>query len=346
MGFLHIASVLQETGIDVDILDLNALRNSFSKTKKIINSKQFHVVGIGGMTTIYYYLKLISLYLKLEYPNIPIIGGGSVCSSTPETVLNKTGVDVAVIGEGEPIIVSLVQALVSNGDLSVIPGIYYCSENGEIRKTSARGRLRGLSNLPYPSYELVDMELYIKNNAEKYADSEELNKVVQERGLDPIRARRPFPLYTKRGCPYSCNFCYRNFGRQVYNFSVGYLIEQIEYISTEYNTIHFVFGDELWNVNKKRCIEFCERIVKDGNKYVFSLSNSLRANLIDRPLLEAMKAAGFVRIGIGIESFYNPTLKAMNKKQDAETIYEAIKLDWLSYDALWLRDGRVRVDGD
>ncbi len=61
MGFLHIASVLQEAGIDVDILDLNALRTNFSKTKKIINSKQFHVVGIGGMTTIYYYLKLSNI---------------------------------------------------------------------------------------------------------------------------------------------------------------------------------------------------------------------------------------------------------------------------------------------
>ena len=326
MGYLYMAAVLEKAGVSVEILDLNERRLSFEEVKKEIRSKSFDVVGIGGMTTIYYYLKLVSLYLKEQYPDIPIIGGGSVCTSTPETVLKHTGVDVIVAGEGESVITDLVHRLKSKASLSEIRGIYYKDENNHIHQTEPRKRIKDISVLPPPAYHLVDMEPYLENNGAKYANSPELDKIIKTRGLDPVKAKRPFPFYSKRGCPFSCNFCYRNFGRKVSYLNIDNTIEQIKAIEQTYNTCHIVFGDELWNVNKKASIAFCNRVVKDNLKFVFSASNGLRADLIDRELLLAMKEAGFYRIGVGVESFHNPSLKAMGKKQDAETIYNALKL--------------------
>ncbi len=325
-GLLCIASVLEEKGYNVEILDLNVLRPTFDELKEAIKGKQFDVIGIGGMTTVYYYIKLITLFLKLEYPHIPIIGGGSGCSSTPETVLRNTGVDVVVIGEGEQIIADVVGELIGKNNLSHIPGIYYLDSADEIVKTDQRRRLEDLSSLPYPAYHLVDMDIYLANNSEKYTHSEELDRLIKDRHLDSEKANRPFPLYTKRGCPFQCNFCYRNFGRKVVYYEIDSIIDHIKYIEKKFNTIHLVINDELWNCNKKLAMEFCQRIIDDGCKYVFSTGNGLRANLIDADLLAAMKQAGFFRLGVGIESFYNPTLRAMDKKQTADTIFNAVQL--------------------
>src|SRR5262245_14899542 len=76
MGFLYLAAILEKAGIDVEILDLNILRIPFSKVKEEVLKRKFDVIGIGGMTTVYYYIKLFSLMIKKELPHVPIIGGG------------------------------------------------------------------------------------------------------------------------------------------------------------------------------------------------------------------------------------------------------------------------------
>lgn len=323
LGYLYLAVVLEQAGIQVEILDLNLLRLPIAEVMSEIRKRQFDVIGIGGMTTIYYYMKMLSLLIKEEFPHIPIIGGGSACSATPETVLKNTGVDIACIGEGEPIIVDLVQRLVKRQPISDIGGIVYKDADGKIIKTLDRGRL--LEQLPYPAYHLVDMDRYISNNKLKYHESPLLKQMIKERGLDREAALRPVYLFSKRGCPFGCNFCYRNFGRKVVFSEVDYVIEHMKFLEQKYNTKHFVFGDELFNVNRKWVTDFCNKIIEQGHKWVMATGNGLRANCTYEEDLVLMKKAGFYRVSVGIESFYNPTLKSMDKGQTAEQIINAIQ---------------------
>jgi len=325
-GFLYLGAVLEQAGIKVEIIDLNLLRLKFDDVMRLVDEKEFDVIGIGGMTTVYYYMKLLSLHLKKRHPHIPIMGGGSACSSTPHTVLEKTGIDVVCIGEGEPIVVELVRRLVHKQDLADIPGIVYRDDNGQLHETKKRPRMMEITDLPYPAYHLLDMEHYIKNNAKVYASSPQVWNRVKEAGIDPVRAARPVSLFTKRGCPFGCNFCYRNFGRKVAYSSVDYTLGHMSFLEEKFNTAHFVFNDEIFNVNTKWVTEFCERIISEGRKYILSTNNGLRANVLDREMLTLMKQAGFCQVGIGIESFYDPTLKAMRKGQTAEQVYNALKL--------------------
>lgn len=326
MGYLYLGAVLEEAGISVEILDLNVLRLPIDDVMAEVRRREFDVIGIGGMTTVYYYLELLSLMLKREFPTTPIMGGGSACSASPQTVLESTGVDVVCIGEGEPIIVELVEALTARRPIDHIPGIAYRASDGSIVRTAERERFAGWRGMAFPAHHLVDMEVYIRNNAIKYLEVPGLKARVAELGIEPRKAARPIHIFSKRGCPFGCTFCYRNFGRKVVYDAPEHVADYMEYLGQRYDTAHFVFGDELFNVDHGWVEEFCDVLSTRKTNYLLSTNNGLRANCITEEGLLQMKSVGFYRLGIGIESFYDPSLKMMKKNQTAKQIVDAINL--------------------
>lgn len=336
-GYLYMGAVLEEAGIEVEVLDLNAKRLPIGEVVSEIRRRRFDVVGIGGMTTVYYYIKLLSNLIKQDFPQTPIIGGGSACSASPEVVLKNTGVDVVCIGEGEPIVVELVKALVAKQPIDHLPGLAFRSSDGSTVRTADRGRFQGWPEGLFPAHHLVDMELYIRNNALKYLSVPGLADRIRELGLDPEKASRPVHIFSKRGCPFACTFCYRNFGRKVVYDSIGHVVDYMAMLADQYSTQHFVFGDELFNVSEGWVLEFCGELRRRGTRYLLSTSNGLRANCCTERSLRAMYEVGFYRVGIGIESFHDPSLKAMKKGQTAQQIKDAVKL--ISRVGLQLNEG-------
>jgi len=207
IGILSLAAVLEKAGAQVEVMDLNMLRYRFNDLKRELNKHKFDVVGIGGMATVYYYMKFLSDYIKSEYPTVPIIGGGTVCSGSPEVVIKNTKIDVLVIGEGEPVILNVVDSIVNKKDLHEIEGIVYKLEDGTIIKTAQRPRMSNLDDLPFPSYHLIDLEKYISNS---FIYKKKKNTVTDTRinalNLDKQKSSRPIMIFTKRGCPFKCDF--------------------------------------------------------------------------------------------------------------------------------------------
>lgn len=325
-GLLSIASVLEKVGAKIEILDLNMERLNASELKKELANREFDIMGTGGMATVYYYMKFLANLFKKEYSNIPIIGGGTACSGSPQVVIEKTKFDAIILGEGEPVIIDLIKALINKDDLSQIPGIMFKDKDGKIYKTNERPRMSNLEDLPFPAYHLINMEKYISN---AYIYKNKNNKTAAARikalNLDKIQANRPIMIFSKRGCPFGCNFCYRNFGRKVVGLSVQYTLDHMVFLQKTYNTINFVFGDEIFNVSKKWVIEFCDALIEKKRNYILSVGNGLRANVVDKELMIKMKKAGFCSVAVGIESFYSPTLKEMRKGQTAEVIANAVR---------------------
>jgi radical SAM superfamily enzyme YgiQ (UPF0313 family) len=325
-GMLSIGSVLEKAGATVEILDLNMERLTYEELKADIAGREFDIVGTGGMATVYYYMKFLAEFFRREYPDVPLIGGGTACSGSPDVVVKHTKLDAIVMGEGEPVIIRLIDTLLNGGDLSAIPGIAYLDEGGEVVKTDGRSRMSNLEELPFPAYHLIDMEKYIsntdiyKNKVNKVSDAR-----IRELGLDRRKATRPVMLFSKRGCPFQCNFCYRNFGRKVVGMSVQHTLDHMAFLEKEYETINFVFGDEIFNVNKKWVMAFCQQLIDEKRNYILSVGNGLRANVVDEELMKKMKEAGFCSVAVGIESFYSPTLRAMKKGQTKEIITDAIR---------------------
>ncbi|OHB71603.1 MAG: hypothetical protein A2V70_14630 [Planctomycetes bacterium RBG_13_63_9] len=326
-GLMSLAAVLREHGIQSEILDLNALRPPLAEVKTRIAESGANVFCIGGMATVYYYIKCLTLYLKERYPKTPIVCGGSLATSLPEHTLRNTGSDVCVLGEGEPVILDVLRAVVSGEGLDRIPGIAYLDPSGRVVFTPPRPRLTDLDSLPYPAYDMVDMDLYFRNELRvKFPTFGSRGKELVEKGVDPDWLARPVTIFTKRGCPYQCTFCYRNFGRQLVSFSVDYVISHMRFLEERFRTKHFVIADETFNANRHWVREFCRELARRNANYLINTANSNRAANLDEELVWLMHQAGFSEIGVGIESFHDPSLRYMKKGQTAQQTKDAIAI--------------------
>ena len=95
-GLGIIASIIRNNGHDVKVLDING--NRFSKTyvENYIKKEDFDVVGIGGLITVYNYLKWLIPLIRKKDKKIPIIIGGGIGSNIPELCLLKLGADIVL----------------------------------------------------------------------------------------------------------------------------------------------------------------------------------------------------------------------------------------------------------
>lgn len=306
LGLGYISSVLLKAGCHVDILDINI--HQFTKEQvadKIKALKGYDIIGITGMVTVYGYIKWLCEIIKESFPQVPLIVGGTVASAMPELFLQKTKADIACIGEGEEAVKELAFAIDEKGDLESVKGIYFKRGN-EIIKSQHRALNSNLDSIPFPAWHLFEIEDYIRNHYLVNSPAKSMNVI------------------SGRGCPYHCTFCYRNFGKTVRYRSINNIIKEIKTLKENYKVTHFDFQDELFTVNDKRVMEFCQKILEDGLKITWRCLG--RANLAKYELLKLMKEAGCLWLGYGIESGSQRMLDSMNKKIKVEQAKEAIRL--------------------
>src|SRR3989338_8707589 len=205
LGLGYIAAVLLQDGHKVEVLDMNAHRFNKEEAEDKIADADFDVVGIGGIVTIYKYIKWLVKTLKIYHPDKKIIVGGSAGSSIPKIMLEKNPVDVVCIGEGEETIKELMRTLEGDGNLSEVKGIWYKDKQDRICQNEKRSTIKDLDKIPLPAWDLFPMDIYLKNpvggpNRNKWLD-----------GVADENVPLSMNLYTSRGCPYQCVYCYHDF---------------------------------------------------------------------------------------------------------------------------------------
>ncbi len=314
-GLMYLAAVLREAGIGVRILDLNALRWPDEQVRDYFREQQFPVVGIGGMTTVYYYVKWLVEWIRQCAPTTKLIGGGSFATPLPEIVLTHTALDAVCLGEGEQTIVPLVTALLSGRALDDIAGIAFRSPSGTVVKTPSRPLLKDLDQLPWPAYDLVDMRSYLNATGKRPS----LLRMAQRERIPPEELSNAFIMFSARGCPFGCTFCYRNFGRQVRRHSVAYVIDHIRFAREQFGVNNIAFYDETFNSNPSWVREFSRRAREELPGTFFWIGGA-RADLLDDDLLCDLRQSRFYEVSVGVESFDDRILAEMGKRLDAATL--------------------------
>lgn len=305
-GLAHVATSLAQKGHDVQIFDIYA--NRWNRTEVMDRIKHFEAdfIGITAMSTQYSYVKWLSEQLK-HVLSVPIVVGGLLATYSSHIVLKHTHVDVCVIGEGELTFPELVE---SGDDYNTVNGIVY-RQGDEIVRTPPREYIQSLDTIPVPDYDIFPMDIYTKT---KFYVNDPTTSFFKG-----AVSTRTMGVLAGRGCPYNCEFCSKSFtGLRLK--SVDYLIDEIKYLIAKYDLqgIHFI--DELFVVNKKRAYELIEKIGKLGIQW----DAQARVNTVDYELLKAMKDAGCIAIGYGIESGSNTILKKMNKRITTEQSIQAM----------------------
>jgi len=80
--------------------------------------------------------------------------------------------------------------------------------------------------------------------------------------------------------------------------------------------------DELTFVNPEQAIEFCRRLKPYGLKW----KCNLRADMVTREMLQALKDSGCMHAGFGVESADNSILKSMRRNMTIEQVEKALEI--------------------
>lgn len=350
--------VIKKNG-QVAILDLNALRMNFGGRqvpkeviKEEIESENWDIVGIGGLTTTYGRIKELASLIRKHSQNSLFIGGGGWSTYNPDEILQLVPqLDFLVIGEGEETFSEVYDEVnAGTNDFNRINGL--CLRDGDNFKfTAPRALISDLDTIPYPAYDLFETEIYFR-----YSSS-------MPYSVEAINSKRRASVVWERGCPRGCTFCSHNgmsridlqniYGQGdrregeklvrisdkkngVYQLparwpSPQYAINNLKLLKDKFDVDFITIVDENMTSNLKWTKEFCRLFVEEG------LNETIKwGTLGDAPsvavhpeLVRIMKDSGCSYISFGFESASDKVLQVDIKKgqtrADLQKTVNAIK---------------------
>jgi anaerobic magnesium-protoporphyrin IX monomethyl ester cyclase len=266
-------------------------------------------VGMTIITDDYRPALNISRVIKEIDPNIPLIIGGPHCIFFQKKSLpDFPCADISIVGEGERVILDLVNYLQGKKKLADIHGVYY-RNNGSIKSGKPSQAIDNLDEVPFPARHLVDKYEY-----GDFPFGYHLKKKVTA-------------IITSRGCPFSCRFCarYSNFIKEL-NFrerSAENVVKEIQELDGKYRSV--LIADDSFLADNKRAHKIFDMLLEIGTNIEF-LIRGARVDSADRELYIKMKKAGVVFISYGIESGTQDVLDFYNKNITLKQIQYAVNL--------------------
>jgi len=232
-----------------------------------------------------------------------------VCSSDStdryEKYLNE-GADFVILGEGEHTLLELAEALkTGTTDFSQVMGLAYMY-NGCVVKTPPRPVLKELDTLPFPAWDLVNIEQY-RQSWLKHVGYFSLN------------------MSTTRGCPFKCNWCAKPiYGNRYNSRSPQNVVEEIKMLKDRFDMDHIWFSDDIFGLKPGWVLTFAGLMEKEKIGIRFKVQS--RADLLlEEDLVRALAASGCENVWIGAESGSQKILDAMDKGITVQQIFTATR---------------------
>jgi len=307
IGLGIIAQVLETSGYDVTVIDINAHRYSRDEVSVILGKAgSFDVVGVSGLVSTYSYQKWLFGELRRFFSQAFLVAGGGCVTAVPAMMMEHIpALDGGVIGEGEETFLELLNSVRKGSGFEAVRGLVYRNADGW-SINEKRPLITDLSRLPMPAYHLFPTEIYAQNPI-WFPNDEHI--------------KRSMNIISSRGCPMDCYFCYHLFGRRSFRQrSVESVMEEVMFLKKRYAVDFIAFVDDNMTINKTYLLEFCARMKKTGIKW----GCHGRVDCADDQRLKAMADAGCVFLGFGIESGSQKILDMMNKEVTVECARDAI----------------------
>lgn len=305
LGIAYMAGVLQENHIDVEILDASAEDMDFKDVEKELLKRKPDLVALTALTpTIGRALETAQVVKETLPDSIVVMGGYHPTFNFIET-LEDENVDIVIRGEGEYIMLNLVQALENQNSLHDVKGIVFEDKNSkEIVVNPEAPLIQDLDELPFPALNLLPMKKYRLLDMDTHMTT----------------------MITTRGCPMQCSFCSSAamHGKKIRERSVENIVDEIEYLKTNYDIDTIAFMDDTFTLKKRKVMAICDEILKRNIEIMWGCTS--RVDTLDEKLLKKMKEAGCITIFIGVESADQQQLDNMCKNTTIAKIENAFKI--------------------
>lgn len=305
LGIAYMAGVLQENNIDVEILDASAEDMDFKDVEKELLKRKPDLVALTALTpTIGRALETAQVVKETLPDSIVVMGGYHPTFNFIET-LEDENVDIVIRGEGEYIMLNLVQALENQSSLHDVKGIVFEDKNSkEIVVNPEAPLIQDLDELPFPALNLLPMKKYRLLDMDTHMTT----------------------MITTRGCPMQCSFCSSAamHGKKIRERSVENIVDEIEYLNTNYDIDTIAFMDDTFTLKKRKVMAICDEILKRNIEIMWGCTS--RVDTLDEKLLKKMKESGCITIFIGVESADQQQLDNMCKNTTIAKIENAFKI--------------------
>jgi len=304
LGLAYLTAALRHAGHECFLADRLAQADflgsaaQYSRPNVIgISLRNVDDVLIRKRETFYNELSLLITSLRDEH-KCPIVLGGSGYSMFPESLLQLTGADFGIAGEGEPAMLALLAALETGNDYQHIPGLVFRAA-GKIRANP--GRPGGLEcGLTDTDWSPAIAEYYVRSSS-------------------------MLSVQTQRGCAFHCCYCTYPVieGRHHRRRSAEWVAE--EFLQAERLGARYVFVvDSVFNSSPKHVVEICEALLARRVKIPWGCF--LRPQALTRDLMRLMARAGLKHIEFGSDSLCDEVLAAYHKEFTFGDIYHSSEL--------------------
>ncbi|WP_299767821.1 radical SAM protein [uncultured Tateyamaria sp.] len=324
LGLVYLATSAVQAGFGVKILAGDNVSNDLgSEVKK---SKNLLIGFYSNSDNYSNILKLAELCKRID-PDCLVVLGGPLASVIDEEMLSNDCIDFVARGDGEELIVELLNAIKHGGDFSSIHGLSFKAADAEATgsvfvRNLPRRRLRDLDEIPIP-----DRSLY----------------PTKEFGI------RSF-IVSSRGCGYRCTFCFESTDRKLRSHSAARVIQEMRLLKEKFETEYFCFVDDIFTSDHRRVREICNLMIDTfkPNEDFFWYCEGRVDNLTKQPdLLPLMQRAGLNRLQIGTESGSQEVVDLYRKQielpQAFEVASQACEVDLLSVYTNFIIGGAIET---
>ncbi len=219
----------------------------------------------------------------------------------------EAGADYIVLGEAEITLLKTIDAIQKKeSDFLKIEGLAFIHNNTVI-KTAKRNVIRQLDKLPFPAWDIIDMEPYRKSWM-KHVAYFSMN------------------MATTRGCPFKCNWCAKPiYGNRYNSRSPQNVVNELILLKADFHFDHIWFCDDIFGLKPGWIKEFADLVEKEELSFKFKMQGRVDL-LLKENNIKDLARAGCDNIWMGAESGSQKILDTMDKGTTVSQIFEATRL--------------------
>ena len=283
LGMAYITAALRKAGHMIREYDMLFKTGPENELDLVIRNLKPDIIGISirNIDNFNYthsqsytdaYSGLVRVLRKLSAA--PIVLGGPGYSLYPEVLLEKSGADFGIVGEGEVLFPKLIEQLTRGIPLNT--SVLYPLKEDSIHcfGTSVRNR--------------------------------DLTQFYLERG-------GMLNLQTKRGCPLTCTYCsYPQLEGKHYRFrEPEAVVDEIEHLRNRYGMDYYAIADAVFNDYEDHFLLVAQELIRRNISIPFTAF--LRPEIFQKEDVKLLKAAGLHAVEWGTDGACDTTLKGLGK---------------------------------
>ena len=307
IGLDYMAGAAGNAGINTDILDLCRIDNSKQAVKEYFSENNPKLVGISFRNvddcfwpSAKWFAPQLHDFVKTirTVTEAPIVIGGVGFSIFPRQIVDYTGADFGIWGDGEQAIIDLYGQLEGDKNFNKVNGLIW-RQNGKIVCNCPAWPKKLI--LP-TSREKIDNRWYFSNGGQG--------------GIE-----------TKRGCPRECIYCADPLakGSASRTREPAEVADEIELLLSQgIDCLHIC--DPEFNIPRRHAIAICEELVRRNLGEKIRWYAYLSVKPFDAPLAAIMKNAGCAGIDFTTDSANEDMLKKYRQPHKRNDIDKAVRL--------------------